>query len=92
MLSHSPSDTSGGTYKIQPPFAVALQGGGAYGAFAWGILDRLLEEKAFFPVALSGASAGALNAVILAHGLLTGGPEGARAGLTQLWTAIGQMS
>ena len=79
-------------YKVEPPFAVALQGGGAYGAYTWGILDRLLEERAFYPVALSGASAGALNAVVLAHGLLTGGAEGARKDLAALWTAIGQMS
>jgi NTE family protein len=75
----------------RPPLAVALQGGGAYGAFTWGVLDRLLETGTFHPEALSGASAGAVNAVALAHGLLTGGPAGARETLRQLWGRIGQM-
>jgi|AGTN01.1.fsa_nt_gi Predicted esterase of the alpha-beta hydrolase superfamily len=79
---------------LQPgmPLAVALQGGGTYGAFAWGVLDRLLEEKDFDPLALSGSSAGAVNAMLVAWGLLTGGREGARAVLRRFWTSVGQMS
>ncbi len=76
----------------RPPVAVALQGGGAYGAFAWGVLDRLLEEREFYPAAMSGASAGAVNAVVTAWGLLEGGREGARSALRQAWTSIGQMA
>ncbi|HKU99958.1 MAG TPA: patatin-like phospholipase family protein, partial [Vineibacter sp.] len=46
--------------------AVALQGGGSYGAFTWGVLDRLLEDEAIIIDAASGASAGAVNAVVMA--------------------------
>ena len=60
------------------PINLALQGGGAHGAFTWGVLDRLLEEGSFRIEAISGASAGALNAVIAANGLIGGGPETAR--------------
>lgn len=74
------------------PTAVALQGGGTYGAYAWGVLDRLLEEDQFEPRALSGSSAGAVNAVLVAWGLLEGGREGARQALLRFWTSVGQMS
>lgn len=74
------------------PLAVALQGGGTYGAFAWGVLDRLLEEEDFDPLALSGSSAGAVNAVLVAWGLLSGGRAGARDVLRRFWTRVGQMS
>jgi NTE family protein len=65
--------------------ALALQGGGAHGAFTWGVLDRLLEESDIEIAAVSGSSAGALNAVALAGGLLEDGHEGARRRLDQLW-------
>lgn len=70
--------------------AIALQGGGAYGAFTWGVLDRLLAEDTIFPRAISGASAGAVNAVITAWGFKQGGREGARQALRRFWTEIGQ--
>ena len=69
--------------------ALALQGGGAHGAFTWGVLDALLEQRADPIVAVSGASAGAMNALLLAHGLLEGGRDGARATLARFWTALG---
>jgi len=72
--------------------ALALQGGGAYGAFTWGVLDRLLQEDDVFPSAISGASAGAVNAVLIAWGLLQGGREGARTALKQFWGEVGQKS
>jgi NTE family protein len=72
------------------PLALALQGGGAHGAFTWGVLDALLEQRANRIVAVSGASAGAINALLLAHGLLAGGRDGARATLATFWTALGQ--
>ena len=72
--------------------AIALQGGGAYGAFTWGVLDRLLAEETGLPRAMSGASAGAVNAVITAWGLHVGGREGAREALRRFWTEIGQKS
>ena len=61
------------------PVELALQGGGSHGAFTWGVLDRLLEEERVEIAGVSGASAGAMNAVVLAYGLLDGGREGARA-------------
>jgi len=72
-----------------PPLALALQGGGAHGAFTWGVLDGLLEATDWPIAAISGTSAGALNGAALAHGLLHGGREGARAALERLWTTIG---
>jgi len=72
------------------PVALALQGGGAYGAFTWGVLDRLLREGDVFPSAMSGASAGAVNAVLVAWGLMNGGRDGAREALRRFWTEIGQ--
>jgi NTE family protein len=76
--------------KSAPPLAIALQGGGAYGAFTWGVLDRLLQESDVFPSAISGASAGAVNAALVAWGLMQGGRDGAREALRRFWTEIGQ--
>jgi NTE family protein len=73
---------------------LALQGGGAHGAFTWGVLVRLLEAEIRIE-GISGASAGALNAVVLAAGWLCGGPAGAARALDELWREIsrlGQMS
>jgi len=72
--------------------ALALQGGGSHGAFTWGVLDRLLEDPLIEPTALSGASAGAVNAVVLAHGWTKGGRDGARAALTEFWERLGRLS
>jgi Patatin-like phospholipase len=58
--------------------ALALQGGGSHGAYTWGVLDRLLEDRMLDIIGVTGTSAGAMNAVVLADGLLRGGPEGAR--------------
>jgi NTE family protein len=70
-----------------PPqrLSLALQGGGSFGAFTWGALDRLLEEPDIGLDAISGASAGAVNAVLLAAGLVAGGREGAKAQLERFW-------
>src|SRR3977135_2997685 len=67
---------------------LALQGGGAHGAFTWGVLDQLLEDGRVEIEGISGASAGALNAVMLADGLTRGGPEEARARLADFWRAV----
>ncbi|MEN1957844.1 patatin-like phospholipase family protein [Luteimonas changyuni] len=69
--------------------SLALQGGGAHGAFTWGVLDALLEDGRLDLRGASGSSAGAMNAVVLAHGLLEGGPEAAREALARFWTAVG---
>ena len=65
--------------------SLALQGGGSFGAFTWGVLDYLLERNAFTLDCVSGASAGAVNAVVLADGLARGGVDGAREQLERFW-------
>ncbi len=68
--------------------SLALQGGGSFGAFTWGVLDRLLESDGVAFDAVSGTSAGAVNAVVLANGLAQGGPDEARRQLTHLWKRL----
>ncbi|WP_058247139.1 patatin-like phospholipase family protein [Tropicibacter naphthalenivorans] len=70
---------------------LALQGGGAHGAFTWGVLDRLLEEDDLEIAAISGTSAGALNGAALKAGMVAGGREGARERLDWLWRKIGAL-
>ncbi|MFO1141410.1 MAG: patatin-like phospholipase family protein [Amaricoccus sp.] len=72
------------------PVHLGLQGGGAHGAVTWGVLDRLLEAERFAIRAVSGTSAGAMNAVVLADGLARGGPAAARTALADFWQAVGQ--
>ncbi len=69
---------------------LALQGGGAHGAFAWGVLDRLLEDERIGYSAVSATSAGAMNATVLAYGLTIGGREGARRELAKFWKKISE--
>jgi len=70
------------------PVNLALQGGGAHGAFTWGVLDCLLEDGRLGIAGISGTSAGAINAVVLADGLARGGPAEARKRLADLWRAV----
>src|SRR5438876_6039147 len=86
-MSESRGDVSSGRHRI----AVALQGGGSHGAFTWGVLNRLLLEPDFEIVGISGTSAGAMNAAILADGLRRGGPLEARAALATCWDAVGDL-
>jgi NTE family protein len=74
---------SSGTKKIN----LALQGGGAHGAFTWGVVDQLLADDRLEIVGISGASAGAINAVMVADGLARGGREEARKRLADFWRA-----
>jgi NTE family protein len=67
---------------------LALQGGGAHGAFTWGVLDRLLEEPGLQIEGISGTSAGAMNAAVLISGQAAGGAEGAKAALEQFWRRV----
>lgn len=67
---------------------LALQGGGAHGAYTWGILDRLMEEEDVDITGISGTSAGAMNAAILATGFTKGGREGARKALEDFWRDV----
>jgi NTE family protein len=71
---------------------LALQGGGSHGAFTWGVLDRLLEDERLEIAGISGASAGAMNAVALAGGLMEGGREGARTALRRFWSRVADAS
>ena len=68
--------------------ALALQGGATYGAFTWGVLDRLLQDERIEIVAVSGTSAGGLNAVALVYGLDTGGSDKAREVLKKVWNSL----
>ena len=70
------------------PISLALQGGGAHGAFEWGVIDRLLEDGRLEIKAITGASAGAMNAAVVAAGLIDGGSDGARAKLEAFWRAV----
>ena len=87
-------DASGGAGH-EPAFSsqvrtvnLALQGGGAHGAFTWGVLDRLLEEQDLAFEGLSATSAGAMNAAVFAYGLAVDGREGARKALTGYWKRV----
>lgn len=96
--STEPSHSAAGTItdwwrglrKPSRRISLALQGGGAHGAFTWGVLDALLADARVHFEGLSGSSAGAMNAVVLAHGWINGGRDGARQALADFWTAVGK--
>ncbi|HEX2581599.1 MAG TPA: patatin-like phospholipase family protein [Dongiaceae bacterium] len=67
---------------------LALQGGGAHGAFTWGVLDRILEDERIEIDGISATSAGAMNASVLTYGYVEGGRQGARQALTNFWRRI----
>lgn len=71
---------------------LALQGGGAHGAFTWGVLDRLLEDESVEVAAISGTSAGALNGAAFKAGLIEDGRDGAKRNLDWLWEQVGALS
>jgi NTE family protein len=72
-------------------FTLALQGGGSHGAFTWGVLDRILEDGRLPIEAISGASAGAMNAIVMAQGYMSGGRDGARQSLKDFWDKIASL-
>jgi NTE family protein len=74
--------------KAEKTVSLALQGGGAHGAFTWGVLDAILQDGRLAIEAITGASAGAVNAVVLAEGWLEGGAEGAREQLRKFWKRV----
>jgi NTE family protein len=90
-IEHKRADR--GAQVAWPPskLSLALQGGGSFGAFTWGVLDRLLEEDTIEFDAVSGASAGAFNAVVLATALVEGGRSLARERLERFWRRISQL-
>src|ERR1700748_3888267 len=69
-------------------FNLALQGGGSHGAFTWGVLDRLLEEESLTFDGITAASAGSINAVVIAPGLAVGGRQGAKQALQLFWRRV----
>ncbi len=79
-----------GHARTPVPIELALQGGGSHGAFTWGVLDRLLEEPWLPIAAISGTSAGAMNAAVLADGWVAGGAAGARAALDAFWERVAE--
>lgn len=80
-----PQQTKGPPPSGKKRIDVALQGGGAHGAFTWGVLDRLLEDGRLLFEGICGTSAGAMNATVLAYGIYMGGREGAREALAEFW-------
>ena len=74
--------------RAEKSISLALQGGGAHGAFTWGVLDAILEDGRLAIEAITGTSAGALNAVILADGWIEGGVDGARTQLEAFWRRV----
>ena len=92
----TPAATIGGWWqRLRTPsrrISLALQGGGAHGAYTWGVLDALLEDRRIQFDGLSGSSAGAMNAVVLANGWMNGGRDGARQGLADFWTGVGKQT
>lgn len=71
---------------------LALQGGGAHGAFTWGVLDKLLEDETLRIDGISGTSAGAMNAAVLVDGYMDGGSDGARAALERFWRKVSEVA
>src|SRR3712207_9106576 len=67
---------------------LALQGGGAHGAFTWGVLDRLLEDERIALEGISATSAGAMNGACLAYGMAVGGPRAGRGAVEGFWAGI----
>src|SRR5207248_7531858 len=77
--------------RLQPtrkPIGLALQGGGSWGAYTWGVLDALLASRSIAVAQLSGTSAGAINAAIVAGALAKGSPALARKTLRSFWLSI----
>lgn len=85
MTSAKHSKDKAATDQPKKKLKLALQGGGAHGAYAWGVIDALLEDGRIEIEALVGTSAGAMNATVAAYGLCTGGPDRARLLLHKFW-------
>ncbi len=91
MTIHVPDPVTAGPVSHRPrssPINLALQGGGAHGAFGWGVLDRILEDGRLTIEGFSATSAGAMNAVVYAYGRMTGGVDGARDALDRFWRRV----
>ncbi len=84
------SKISGRQKQHSKALNLALQGGGAHGAFTWGVLDKMFEDGRIWIEAISGTSAGAMNAVVAAQGMYDGGGPGARVALEAFWRAVSE--
>ena len=90
---HNKAERKGSVATRKPLLVdLALQGGGAHGAFTWGVLDRLLEEPWLSFDGISGTSAGAMNAAVMVSGHAHGGADGARAALEDFWRRVSEAS
>ncbi|MEQ9447792.1 MAG: patatin-like phospholipase family protein, partial [Rhodospirillaceae bacterium] len=76
--------------KQRKHLSLALQGGGAHGAFTWGVLDRLISDRRIFIDGISGTSAGAMNAAVFADGFIKGSRQGAIDNLHQFWKLVSE--
>jgi NTE family protein len=89
VRSAAPQQAAAATQKV---VNLALQGGGSHGAFTWGVLDRLLEDERLSFEGITASSAGAVNAVVLAHGLSVGGREEGRRALRSFWKRMSEVT
>src|SRR5438552_2190386 len=96
MREHKPKTRRLGRGDANSPHLkrinLALQGGGSHGAFAWGVLDRLLEDERIEFDGISATSVGAMNATVLAYGLAVGGRAGARNALADFWRRVAYLA
>jgi NTE family protein len=91
-MHKTPSPTTPARGRKPLLIDLALQGGGAHGAFTWGVLDRLLEESWLTIDGVSGTSAGAMNAAVMVSGYVHGGADGAKAALEDFWKRVSDES
>lgn len=91
-MARKPAAKNGDSWRGEKKISLALQGGGSHGAFTWGVLDEILADGRLDIEAITGTSAGAMNAVVLAQGLLEGGREGARRHLEEFWLSVSEES
>jgi len=88
MAEPEPAPQRGETRTDPLPVDLALQGGGAHGAFTWGVIERFFEEPSVRLASITGASAGSMNAVVAAQGHMLGGPAGVKAALERFWRSV----
>lgn len=87
-MNSNASEAPVGTVEKPLPIDLAFQGGGSHGAFTWGVAERLLDDPTLSIESVSGTSAGAMNAAVLAYGYLLNGPEGAKAAMEKFWKQV----
>lgn len=88
MAEPTPAPEAAGPRADPLPIDVALQGGGSHGAFTWGVVERIFEEPGLHVESITGASAGSMNAAVIAHGYMQGGPAGVKVALEKFWRSV----